>query len=112
MSHLPGIKIIAVYFSSSALSLSMCALWLSLLDSVQCQSSSPLPPTTPNDGGDFFDDDNNKAMYLVLPAMVLVYGGCAMIYCVHRCRRYCIRKSKARLKEEKRRNKQKERLQF
>ncbi|XP_076435328.1 uncharacterized protein LOC143275238 [Babylonia areolata] len=28
------------------------------------------------------------AMYCVLPLIVLVYGGCSAIYCVHKCHRY------------------------
>lgn len=42
----------------------------------------------------FYDDKNNFAMYLVLPVIVLVYGGCAVIYCVARCRRYMKKKKK------------------
>ncbi|GFR68022.1 hypothetical protein ElyMa_003720800 [Elysia marginata] len=72
---------------------------------------STVPTTTPDDG-DFFDDDNNKAMYLVLPAMILIYGGCAFIYCFHRCRRYCTRKSRAKAKEERKKARHKERLNF
>lgn len=44
--------------------------------------------TNSTGSGAFFDDPNNAAMYLVLPIMVLVYGGCACIYCCHRCREY------------------------
>ena len=80
-----------------------------LTNMVTGQLNPSTAPTTTPDDGDFFDDDNNKAMYLVLPAMVLIYGGCAFIYCAHRCRRYCVQKSKAKLKEEKKRAKQKER---
>lgn len=42
----------------------------------------------------FYDDKNNFAMYLVLPLIVLVYGGCAVIYCIARCRRYLKRKNR------------------
>ncbi|KAK3094956.1 hypothetical protein FSP39_008325, partial [Pinctada imbricata] len=41
---------------------------------------------------EFYSDKNNFAMYLVLPAIVLVYGGCAMIYCIAKCRQYFKRK--------------------
>ncbi|KAL4220034.1 hypothetical protein ACF0H5_020446 [Mactra antiquata] len=42
----------------------------------------------------FYEDKNNFAMYLVLPIIVLVYGGCAVIYCIARCRRYLRRRRK------------------
>lgn len=35
----------------------------------------------------FYADDSNMALYCVLPLLILVYGGCSVIYCVHRCRR-------------------------
>ena len=41
---------------------------------------------------EFYEDKNNFAMYLVLPCIVLVYGGCAMIYCIAKCRQYFKRK--------------------
>ncbi|RUS70738.1 hypothetical protein EGW08_021496 [Elysia chlorotica] len=89
-----------------------CLVWTMLTNMAAGQlNPSTVRSTTPDDG-DFFDDDNNKAMYLVLPGMVLIYGGCAFIYCAHRCRRYCVRKSKAKVKEEKKRAKQKERVGF
>lgn len=43
---------------------------------------------------EFYQDKNNFAMYLVLPIIVIVYGGCAVIYCIARCRRYMRRKRK------------------
>ncbi|XP_021360078.1 uncharacterized protein LOC110454729 [Mizuhopecten yessoensis] len=36
----------------------------------------------------FLDDPNNVAMFIVLPAIVFVYGGCICIYCVHKCQDY------------------------
>ena len=50
----------------------------------------------------FFDDDNNVAMYLVLPAIIFVYGGCAFIYCVHRCKRFLRRMNKKKAKRKQR----------
>ncbi|KAL8595403.1 hypothetical protein ACOMHN_024102 [Nucella lapillus] len=41
---------------------------------------------------DFYSDNNNMAMYCVLPILVLVYGGCSAIYCIHKCRRYIRRR--------------------
>lgn len=43
---------------------------------------------------EFYADKNNFAMYLVLPIIVIVYGGCAVIYCIARCRRYLRRKKR------------------
>ena len=48
----------------------------------------------------FYADKNNFAMYLVLPIIVLVYGGCAVIYCIARCRRYIRRKKKKPLTDQ------------
>ena len=46
---------------------------------------------TPADGGmetkAFLDDPYNMAMYVVLPTMIVVYGGCCVIYCVAKLRR-------------------------
>ena len=42
----------------------------------------------------FYEDKNNFAMYLVLPIIVIVYGGCAVIYCIARCRRYLKRRKR------------------
>ncbi|XP_052783025.1 uncharacterized protein LOC128219253 [Mya arenaria] len=47
-----------------------------------------------SDVEDFYADKNNFAMYLVLPIIVIVYGGCAVIYCIARCRRYIRRRKK------------------
>ncbi|KAH3809646.1 hypothetical protein DPMN_138021 [Dreissena polymorpha] len=52
----------------------------------------------------FYADKNNFAMYLVLPIIVLVYGGCAVIYCIARCRRYIRRKKKKSLIEQEETN--------
>ncbi|ESO96174.1 hypothetical protein LOTGIDRAFT_160162 [Lottia gigantea] len=41
----------------------------------------------------FYADKNNMAMFLVLPLIVLLYGGCSSIYCISKCRRY-LRKRK------------------
>ncbi|XP_061170581.1 uncharacterized protein LOC133179918 [Saccostrea echinata] len=38
---------------------------------------------------DFYSDNNNMAMYLVLPLIVIVYGGCSLIFCIHKCMQYC-----------------------
>lgn len=48
----------------------------------------------------FFQDNNNMAMYVVLPLIVLVYGGCSAIYCVAKCRRY-LRKRNRQKKHKK-----------
>ncbi|XP_059167399.1 uncharacterized protein LOC131949571 [Physella acuta] len=56
---------------------------------------------TASDSSSFLDDNNNLAMYVVLPVMVAVYGGCALIYCIHRCRRYCVRQKKKKVKMER-----------
>lgn len=37
---------------------------------------------------DLFSESNNLAMFVVIPVMVIVYGGCACIYCCYKCRRY------------------------
>lgn len=49
---------------------------------------------------EFYADKNNFAMYLVLPIIVIVYGGCAVIYCIARCRRYLRRKKKKSLPQQ------------
>ncbi|XP_060073933.1 uncharacterized protein LOC132553690 [Ylistrum balloti] len=41
---------------------------------------------------EFYDDKNNFAMYLVLPLLVFVYGGCSLIYCIAKCRRHLKKK--------------------
>lgn len=41
---------------------------------------------------EFYDDKNNFAMYLVLPCIVLVYGGCSAIYCCYKCKQLCTKK--------------------
>ncbi|KAK3095303.1 hypothetical protein FSP39_012986, partial [Pinctada imbricata] len=41
---------------------------------------------------EFYADPNNRAMYLVLPLIILVYGGCSSIYCIYKCRRYLKRR--------------------
>ncbi|CAG5115779.1 unnamed protein product, partial [Candidula unifasciata] len=35
---------------------------------------------------EFYSDKNNMAMYCVLPILILIYGGCSSIYCIHKCR--------------------------
>ncbi|XP_041354807.1 uncharacterized protein LOC121372514 [Gigantopelta aegis] len=42
----------------------------------------------------FFASDYNKATYLVLPAMIIIYGGCSAIYCVAKLRRYLRRRGR------------------
>ncbi|CAI9721548.1 Hypothetical predicted protein [Octopus vulgaris] len=42
----------------------------------------------------FYADDNNMALYCVLPLLILVYGGCSVIYCVHKCRRHFRKKNR------------------
>ncbi|KAK6196357.1 hypothetical protein SNE40_001596 [Patella caerulea] len=37
---------------------------------------------------EFYSDKNNVAMYLVLPIIVSVYGGCCVFYCLHKLKRY------------------------
>ncbi|CAL1530001.1 unnamed protein product [Lymnaea stagnalis] len=49
---------------------------------------------------EFYSDKNNMAMYCVLPILILIYGGCSGIYCIHKCRQYLRRRSHKRLKEE------------
>ncbi|KAK3584065.1 hypothetical protein CHS0354_007960 [Potamilus streckersoni] len=48
----------------------------------------------------FYADKNNFAMYLVLPLIVLVYGGCAVIYCIARLRRFLKNKKKKKRDQE------------
>ncbi|XP_069104880.1 uncharacterized protein [Argopecten irradians] len=36
----------------------------------------------------FMDDPNKVAMFIVLPLIIFVYGGCICIYCVHKCQDY------------------------
>ncbi|XP_050411547.1 uncharacterized protein LOC126826585 [Patella vulgata] len=45
----------------------------------------------------FYSDKNNMAMYLVLPVIVLLYGGCSSIYCIAKCRRYLRKRKHQRL---------------
>ncbi|GAB1597586.1 Hypothetical predicted protein [Argonauta hians] len=42
----------------------------------------------------FYSDDNNMALYCVLPLLILVYGGCSVVYGVHKCRRHFRKKSR------------------
>ncbi|XP_059164116.1 uncharacterized protein LOC131947048 [Physella acuta] len=49
---------------------------------------------------EFYSDKNNMAMYCVLPVLILIYGGCSAIYCIHKCRVYLRRRKHKRLKEE------------
>ena len=35
----------------------------------------------------FLDDPYNMAMYVVLPTMIVVYGGCCFIYCMAKLHR-------------------------
>lgn len=49
---------------------------------------------------EFYSDNNNMAMYCVLPVIVLVYGGCSAIYCIHKCRRHLRRRKHKRLHNE------------
>ncbi|KAH9488582.1 hypothetical protein Btru_064260, partial [Bulinus truncatus] len=49
---------------------------------------------------EFYSDKNNMAMYCVLPLLVLIYGGCSSLYCIHKCRLYLRRRKHKRLKEE------------
>ncbi|XP_041347372.1 uncharacterized protein LOC121367332 [Gigantopelta aegis] len=51
--------------------------------------------------GEFYADNNNMAMYLVLPLIILVYGGCSVIYCVAKCRRYMKRQHQKKIREDK-----------
>lgn len=53
---------------------------------------SPTPKQYANAVEEFYADPNNRAMYLVLPLIVLVYGGCSSIYCIHKCCRYVKRR--------------------
>ena len=59
------------------------------------------PPQYKNAVEEFYADPNNRAMYLVLPLIILVYGGCSSIYCIYKCRRYLKRK---RLENQKKKN--------
>lgn len=49
---------------------------------------------------EFYEDKNNFAMYLVLPCIVLVYGGCSAIYCCYKCRQQLCSKKKGKGKDE------------
>ncbi|CAL1528602.1 unnamed protein product [Lymnaea stagnalis] len=86
-------KVAATVFNgavSQALAFSLLLLEHSSASTTEAQ------PTGDDAGGDFLDDDNNKAMFLVLPLFICVYGSCCVIYCVHKCRRYYARKKKSR----------------
>lgn len=48
---------------------------------------------------EFYSDKNNMAMYLVLPLIVIVYGGCSLIFCIHKCMQYCKKSKKRRDRE-------------
>ncbi|XP_062596983.1 uncharacterized protein LOC134258443 [Saccostrea cucullata] len=48
---------------------------------------------------EFYEDKNNFAMYLVLPCIVLVYGGCSAIYCCYKCRQHLCSKKKEKEKD-------------
>ncbi|XP_070213235.1 uncharacterized protein [Littorina saxatilis] len=48
----------------------------------------------------FLDDPYNMAMYVVLPTMVFIYGGCCFIYCMAKCNRYCRRKARRRARQQ------------
>lgn len=47
-------------------------------------------------GGGFMDNPDNVAMFVVLPLIVFVYGGCMCIYCIHRCQEYMERERPVR----------------
>ncbi|XP_076454439.1 uncharacterized protein LOC143289324 [Babylonia areolata] len=47
---------------------------------------------------DFLDDPYNMAMYVVLPLMVLIYGGCGFIYCMAKLHRFCRRRARRNAK--------------
>lgn len=49
---------------------------------------------------EFYEDKNNFAMYLVLPCIVLVYGGCSAIYCCYKCRQQLCSKKKGKGKDD------------
>lgn len=49
----------------------------------------------------FFENEQNKATYIVLPLIILVYGGCSSIYCIYKCRRYLKRQRLQKLKTER-----------
>lgn len=44
---------------------------------------------------EFYADDNNMALFCVLPLLILIYGGCSVIYCIHKCKKN-FRKKKRR----------------
>ncbi|KAL8559252.1 hypothetical protein ACOMHN_040376 [Nucella lapillus] len=46
----------------------------------------------------FLDNPFHLATYVVLPAMIFVYGGCCVIYCVAKLHRYCRRRARRRAK--------------
>ncbi|KAK3094423.1 hypothetical protein FSP39_001583 [Pinctada imbricata] len=62
-------------------------------------SKSQYPNTLWGKIAEFYSDKNNMAMYLVLPSIVLIYGGCCLIYCIAKCRRYCKKKKYSKQKE-------------
>ncbi|XP_021376672.1 uncharacterized protein LOC110465285, partial [Mizuhopecten yessoensis] len=58
---------------------------------------------------EFYADKHNMAMFLILPLIILVYGGCAGIYCFYKFRRYLkkrivVYKKEKRIKILKRKN--------
>jgi hypothetical protein len=68
-------------------------------------NSSSSVPSVPVDKSlwgqieEFYSDKNNMAMYLVLPLIVIVYGGCSLIFCIHKCMQYCKKSKKKRDRE-------------
>ncbi|OWF56717.1 hypothetical protein KP79_PYT20176 [Mizuhopecten yessoensis] len=53
---------------------------------------------------EFYDDKNNFAMYLVLPLLVFVYGGCSLIYCIAKCRKHLKKKKRKEMSKFDRQN--------
>lgn len=50
---------------------------------------------------EFYADDNNMALFCVLPLLILIYGGCSVIYCIHKCKKNFRKKKEERKQKSK-----------
>lgn len=50
---------------------------------------------------EFYADDNNMALFCILPLLILIYGGCSVIYCIHKCKKNFRKKKQERKQKSK-----------
>lgn len=50
---------------------------------------------------EFYADDNNMALFCILPLLILIYGGCSVIYCIHKCKKNFKKKKQERKQKSK-----------